>query len=147
MEDQTQKTVTSNSKAKQYKGDLPEPQKVLMFNARHTLVALFSSQSEAAKATGISSQAVHFACSGRNISSGGYYFRNYNPAFVIDHTDFGVMTVEKYDEACGYTRRLYSNTTMERKGMKYDTKKRKAARAKREARAARLAERQAANVN
>lgn len=103
--------------------NLPKPKPVLMFDAFKKLAAIFSSQRVAALALGCHSQAVHNVCAGKTMSCQGFYFRNYDQAFVIDPADFGNLSMETYDQALGINYRSYPTSNMTRMGMRYKKKK------------------------
>jgi hypothetical protein len=51
--------------------------------------------------------------------------RHLSNEIEITFEDFGRLRLEEYDELCGIKRKLYPNSKMRRKGMKYNKKKSK----------------------
>lgn len=103
-----------------FDGGKKPAKRVLMFNPRKNLIALFHSAIVAAKAMNSSTQAIHCACTGKTICSGRMYYRYVPEDIEITIEDMGTLTVEEFDSLCGVTRKVYGNTHMSRKGMKYN---------------------------
>ena len=91
--------------------------RVLVFNPNKTLIAIFSSNFQTARAFGINTQSVHYACNGRIISSYGLYFRYEDKNVEIDGNDLGTLNLQDYDSMCGKTFRYYPNNKMTRSGL------------------------------
>jgi hypothetical protein len=100
-----------------------EPKTILGFNAYKKLIAIYYSESEAAKLLDTHIQSVHYVCTGRCISVKRQYLRFLSNDVKVSFEDIGVLKLEKYDSLCGVKRKLYPNSRMERKGMKYNTDK------------------------
>lgn len=103
--------------------------RVLVFNPNKKLIGIFISGFAAARAFGMHTQSLNFACTGRMISACNNYFRYEDENVVIDESDLGTLKLQEYDKLCGVERKYYNNYSMSRKGMKYNTeaKRRKAA--------------------
>ena len=97
--------------------------RILVFNPRKNLVAIFHSGFAAAKAFNVHLQSIHYACSGHMISCNNLYFRYTADGIEVTEDDLGVLKLKEYDELCGKSHeyKYYSNTKMTRKGMKYST--------------------------
>lgn len=93
--------------------------RVLIFNPSKRLIAIVSSANAAAKMLNINIQPIHYACTGKCISSNGYYFRHLSDEIEITPEDLGVLKVDEYDQLCGIERRVFKNRSMSRVGMKY----------------------------
>lgn len=98
------------------------PSRTLVFNSRKKLIAILQSNTAASNVFNAKVQAIHCACVGRCISCKGYYFRNLDSSVEISLEDLGSLRLEEYDELCGINRKVYKNTMMTRKGMKYNKK-------------------------
>lgn len=100
--------------------------RVLVFNPRKILIAIFHSGFAAARSYGIHTQSVHYACTGRSVSASKNYFRYEDENVEIDEKeDLGTLKLDEYDKLCGVEYKTYHNSLMTRKGSKYNTKKRK----------------------
>ncbi|MDR1119451.1 MAG: hypothetical protein LBM08_00860 [Dysgonamonadaceae bacterium] len=97
-----------------------ETRQVLVFNAHKRLTGIYSSSYEAAKALGIHTQSVHYACSGKCISAKNRYMRQAQKNVRIYMEDLGVLCLEEYDKLCEVERKLYPDAQMSRRGMKYN---------------------------
>lgn len=85
---------------------------IAVFNASKHLLCVCPSAYRAASAFGLSTQNIHYACTGRVIASAGYYFR-----YVIEPIDMTaprILSLTEYDKLCGVSRRVYKNKTMSR---------------------------------
>ncbi len=80
---------------------------VLVFNGAKLLLGIVRSVRGAAELTGANLQAVSFACTGRIISSNGFYYRHVHPNVSIEMEDLGTLRLRDYDELCGDTTRKY----------------------------------------
>jgi hypothetical protein len=85
-----------------------EPKKILIFNPSKMLIAIVRSLHSAAKLTGGNIQAISFACTGKYISSGCYYFRYIQPDIKVEIEDLNRLKLEEYDNRCGNVRCYYS---------------------------------------
>ena len=85
-----------------------EPRKVLIFNGAGVLVAIVRSLHSAAQLTSGHIQAISFNCSGKYISTGGYYFRYLHPDVIIEVDDLDNLKIMEYDKLCGEERRYYN---------------------------------------
>lgn len=99
-----------------------KPNRVLIFSSRKKLIAICQSEHMVAKAFKLSTQAIHYACTGRCMSSQGMYFRHLYDDIEVTLEDFDTLTVEEYDQLCGVERKVYKTRHMTRVGMKYNTK-------------------------
>lgn len=79
---------------------------VLVFNGDYTLIAIFRSIRAASDYSGMNPQAISFACTGRAISSGCFYFRHLSNELPISINDIGKLKLQDYDEM--YSRLLTS---------------------------------------
>lgn len=84
-----------------------QPKTVLIFNGSRVLIAIVRSLHKAAEFTGCNLQAISHCCTGRCIQTGGYYFRHIHPKIEIEVNDLDNLTVQQYDELCGYAGRKY----------------------------------------
>lgn len=97
-------------------------QQVLMFDGRKRLCAMFASQYAAAAALKVSKQAMNQAVKGSVITTGGFYFRTYNPNIIVDYTMLGTLRLDDFDEACGVERKTFDESRYAVKvGHKYET--------------------------
>jgi hypothetical protein len=97
------------------KSNFLEPKKVLIFNGAKTLVAITRSVHTASEVTLGNLQAISFCCTGKYITSGGYYFRHIHPNIIIDIEDLDNLQLEEYDKMCGEKRKYYSVRELARK--------------------------------
>lgn len=104
------------------KFDKADAKQILVFNSCKRLVSVFHSTLAAAKALGVHTQSIHYACTGRCIAVGKLYFRHLSDEIEITFEDLGKLKLGEYDELCGVERKVYPNSKMERKGMKYSKK-------------------------
>lgn len=95
------------------------PSRTLVFNPRRKLIAIIQSNTAAANIFKANTQSIHYACNGRCMSCKGFYFRVLDSSIEVTLDDLGVLTLEEYDELCGVDRKIFKNTSMTRKGMKY----------------------------
>lgn len=111
-------------------------QQVLMFDGRKRFCAMFASQYAAAAALKVSKQAMNQAVNGTIVTTGGFYFRLFNPNIVVDYTMLGKLNLDDFDVACGIERKTFDESLYAVKvGHKYETEARHKAR--KEARAQR----------
>lgn len=99
--------------------------RVLVFNPRKRLIAIFQSTTAAASAFNASAVSIHDACSGKNISCCNLYFRHLcEDKIEIDMLeDLGSLKLEDYDKLLGLERKYYPTKEMSRAGMKYKPNK------------------------
>lgn len=88
---------------------------VLVFNRSFNLVAIGRSVHSVAEMTGSNLQSVSFACTGRYISTNGYYFRHLDPNIEVDLTDLCGLKLQEYDRLCGVERRYHSTRELARR--------------------------------
>lgn len=98
--------------------------RVLVFDAKKKLVAIFHSETAAARAFNAGTQSIHCCCTGRMISCQNLYFRQLHPDVEVTIDDLGALRLKEYDDLCGATFKYYPNSKMTRVGMKYNTRKR-----------------------
>lgn len=98
------------------------PKKVLIFNSSRVLIAITRSLHSASDITGGNLQSISFGCTGRYVSSGGYYYRHILPHVKITVDDLDVLKLPDYDARCGIKRRYHSLREMNRR-RKLNTKK------------------------
>ena len=91
--------------------------RVLVFNPNKILIAIFHSNFQTARAFGMHTQSVHYACNGRMISSHGLYFRYEDENVKIGSNNLGTMDLKNYDSLCGKEFRYYPNSKMTRAGI------------------------------
>jgi hypothetical protein len=84
------------------------PKYVLIFSHTKVLIAIVRSVHAAAKLTNGNLQAISFACTGKYIASGGYYFRHIQPDMKVRVEDLNQLKLEEYDDRCGNVRCYYS---------------------------------------
>ncbi len=103
-----------------------KPCKVLVFNGAHTLIAIIRSLHSVADLGQLNLQAISNCCTGKYISSGGFYFRHLHPDVLIDIDDLDNLTIEEYDRLCGVKREYYSVRVMKHKRDKLVERRNKA---------------------
>jgi hypothetical protein len=102
------------------KFDKTDAKQVLVFNSCKRFISIFYSALAAAKAFELHTQSIHYACTGRCIAAGKFYFRHLSDEIEITLEDLGNLKLDEYDQLCGVERKVYPNSKMERKGMKYN---------------------------
>lgn len=103
-----------------------QPKKVLVFNGAYVLVSINRSIRSAAEISGCNAQAISFACTGKYISAGLFYYRHLDPSVAVDpDTDLGVLTIQVYDGLLKQDRRYHSVREMARR-RKIQNERRKA---------------------
>jgi hypothetical protein len=107
------------------KSNFKEPKNVLVFNGARVLIAVVRSLHSASTLSSGNLQAISFACTGRYISTGGFYFRHVHPDIEIEMNDLDNLKLEDYDHLCGTKRRYHSVREMARKRELITEKKRK----------------------
>lgn len=90
---------------------------VLIFNGAYTLVGVYRSLHSAADFSGINLQAISFACIGKYVAVGGYYFHHWDreKAPSLSVSDIDVLKLQDYDKMCGVERRYFSTREMAHK--------------------------------
>lgn len=88
---------------------------VLIFNRARTLIAVARSIRSAAELSHCNPQSVSCACTGENISSGGFYFRHLHPDVYLEMDDLDRLSLNEYDRLCKNDRVYYSTKEMVRK--------------------------------
>ncbi len=100
-------------------GKFSEARRVLVFNSAKRLVAICQSVNATAEMFSVTTQAIFYSCSGQSISCKNYYFRHLEDDIEVSLDDLGTLNVQEYDRLCGVERKVYPNSKMSRKGMKY----------------------------
>lgn len=85
---------------------------VLIFNRNKVLISICSSVGSAEKVTKSSRASVSAACIGKNITSGGFYFRHVHPNTIIELDDLDRLKVNEYDKLCNTNRLYHSRSKM-----------------------------------
>jgi hypothetical protein len=97
------------------KSKFKEPKNVLVFNGARVLIAVVRSLHSASVFSGGNLQAISFCCTGKYISTGGFYFRHVHPEIEIEIGDLDNLKLEDYDNLCGEERRYHSVREMAKK--------------------------------
>lgn len=92
-----------------------QPKLVLIFNGAYKLIGVARSIRSAAEMTGGNAQAISFACTGRYMSAGNFYFRHIHPDIEIEITDLNNLNLQEYDKMCKVERRYHSVREMARR--------------------------------
>lgn len=103
----------------QMKPQLQTNSPVLVFNRLKRLIAVFRSETAAAKAFNVSSVSLHYAVTGKCMSCNNLYFRKLYDGVNITIDTLGNLNLKDYDIMCGLERKYYDTGKMSRKGMKY----------------------------
>ena len=80
---------------------------VLVFNGAQVLIGIMRSLNTATEYSGGNLQSVSYACSGRYISTGGYYYRFMDEKVELALEDIGTLQLKDYDRLCGEDNRHY----------------------------------------
>jgi hypothetical protein len=97
---------------------------VFVFNEHRILTGIMKSLYATSQAYRISAQTVSMCCTGRRISSNGYYFRHSDEGVRIDlYADIDNLTLEEYDELCGMDKRYHSTGEMKKRKARSQSKK------------------------
>ena len=96
-------------------GFLRDAKQVLVFNGAFTLVAIVRSVKSTYDLTNGNLQAISNACTGRFISTGGFYFRHTDPTIEIEMNDIGTLKLQDYDQMCGVERKYHTVRCMAKK--------------------------------
>lgn len=91
-----------------------DPKKVLVFNGNRTLIAIVRSVRAAAEFSKGNMQAIANACSGKFISSNGFYFRHFDPNVLVEMDDIDTLKLHEYDDLCGVEREYHTVSQMSR---------------------------------
>lgn len=97
------------------KSKFKEPKTVLVFNGAQVLIAITRSLHSAQSLSGGNLQAISFSCTGKYISTGGFYYRHVHPDIQIEMSDLDNLKLRDYDEMCGEKRRYHSVREMAKK--------------------------------
>ncbi len=82
-----------------------DSRRVLVFNLKKRLAAIYASRLQAAKALDCRSQVINNACDGQLSSYKGMYLRWWDKDIEIDaYNELGILSVKEYDEICGIKR-------------------------------------------
>ncbi|NDV80812.1 hypothetical protein [Bacteroides sp. 51] len=81
---------------------------VLVFNGAQVLIAIVRSLRSASELTGGNTQAISFVCTGKYISTGGFYFRHLHPDILIEISDLNTLKIQEYDKMCGEERKYHT---------------------------------------
>jgi len=100
-----------------------EPKMVLVFNGARVLIAVLRSLHSAAEFSGCNLQAISFSCTGKYISTGGYYYRHIHPDIQLEINDIDNLTLEEYDKLCGHDRKYHTTKKMAKKRDSFKKKK------------------------
>lgn len=107
------------------KGPFKDAKKVLVFNGARVLVAIIRSLQTTSELSGKSAQSISMACTGKYISTGGFYFRHANKNVEIEEDDIDKLTLEEYDNLCGNVRKYHPVREMAHKKRKENELRRK----------------------
>lgn len=105
------------------KGPFLPSKTVLVFNGAYVLIAIIRSLHSAADFSDINLQAISFACTGKYVASGGFYFRHAHPDVQIEMADLDNLRLQEYDRLCGATRRYFSVREMAHKRQAYNERR------------------------
>lgn len=92
-----------------------KPKQVLVFNGAQVLIAVFRSLNTASEISGGNLQAISFSCTGRYISTGGFYYRHLHPNIEIEMADLDNLKLPDYDRMCGADRKYHTVKKMAKK--------------------------------
>lgn len=112
------------------KGPYKDAKKVLVFNGVRVLVAIIRSLQTTSELSGKSAQSISMACTGKYISTGGFYFRHANKNVEIEEDDIDKLTLDEYDTLCGNVRKYHPVREMAHKKQKEKELRRKTKREK-----------------
>lgn len=96
--------------------------KILLFNPQKKFVAWWVSAFAMGKALGLNVATIRSACNGLIISYNKLYFRYWDKSLGLNLEKLEGLTLTDYDKLCGIDRKVYENSKMSRKGMKYNKK-------------------------
>ncbi len=92
-----------------------QPKPVLIFNGAYKLIGITRSIRSASDLSGGNAQSISFACTGKYISAGSFYFRHIHPDIEIEIDDLNSLTLQDYDKMCKIDRRYHSVREMVRR--------------------------------
>lgn len=92
-----------------------QPKQVLVFNGAQVLIAVVRSLHATAEFSYGNLQAISFSCTGRYISTGGFYFRHQHPDMQLDQNNLPPIKLQDYDRMYGYERKYHTVQKMSRK--------------------------------
>jgi hypothetical protein len=107
------------------KSNFKEPKNVLVFNGARVLIAIVRSLHSASQLSGGNLQSISFCCTGKYVSTGGFYFRHLNPKIEVDMSDLDTLTVNEYDELCCVNRSYHTVKEMAKKREQQEQKRMK----------------------
>lgn len=107
------------------RGPFKDAKKVLVFNGARVLIALVRSLQSASEYSGKSAQSISMACTGKYVSTGGFYYRHVSENVEIEADDVGRLTLVEYDELCGNVRKYHPIREMAHKKRKENDLRRK----------------------
>lgn len=107
------------------KSKFKEPKVVLVFNGARVLIAVVRSLHSVTQLSGGNLQAISFCCTGKYISTGGFYYRHVHPDVIIDISDLDNLKLEDYDKMCGEKRRYHTVREMAHKREKIKNRRNK----------------------
>lgn len=107
------------------KGPFKDAKRVLVFNGARVLVAIVRSLQTVSDLTGKSPQSISMACTGKYVSTGGFYFRHASKNVEIEEDDIGKLKLADYDNLCGEERKYHPVREMAHKKSKENELKRK----------------------
>ena len=91
----------------------------MIFNEHKILIAVIKSLHCATQITRITAQTISLCCTGRRISSNGFYFRHGDPTVKVDiDEDIDAITLDEYDDLCGVRREYHSSSEMKNRRYK-----------------------------
>lgn len=96
--------------------------RVLVFNPFKRLVSIYQSTFAVAKSHDWNLSSIRSACSGKIITYKKLYFRYLDDSIEVGIEDLGTLNLEEYDDLCGVQRKVYPDSKISRKGMKYTKK-------------------------
>lgn len=105
------------------KSKFKEPKTVLVFNGAQVLIAIVRSLHSASLLSGGNLQAISFSCTGKYISTGGFYYRHVHPEIIIEIGDLDNLKLKDYDKMCGEKRRYHSVREMAKKRTQNEEKR------------------------
>lgn len=102
-------------------GQFHHPIKVMVFDEKQKFIAIISSLHSAAQLTFGNKQSISSCCTGRYVSTNGFYFRHLNPELSITKDDMEKLKLHEYDQMCGNDRRYHSEKKLqaERKSRRF----------------------------
>ena len=108
------------------RGLFKRPKQVLIFNGCYTLIAIIRSLNSVTDLTCFNTQSVSFACTGKYVSTNGFYFRHLHPDIEVVNSDVGELVLQDYDKLCfDTTRRYHSNKEMVRRKIIADSRRKR----------------------